>query len=146
MNSPNFQEHTITNTSIKVVKGTIRSEDNELNSDYNLFYWANFVPHFNAGHFFIIGECGFDRVHEKSKFFFEYVEETDTVTVKEYRLTTCEPEVNARYDLHIRYATSRTDEILVIPWKRFPRTKDGVSVPQLIERIFGRIPRVMLFL
>lgn len=146
MNSRNFQEHTITNTSIKVVNGTISAEENTLGPDYNLFYWANFVPHFNAGHFFIIGECGFDKVCEKSEFFFEYVEETDTVTVKDYRLTTCEPEVSARYNLHIRYGRPRDDEILVIPWKRFPRTKDGVSVPQLIERIFGRIPRVMLFL
>ena len=146
MNPAFFQEHTITSTTIKVVKGTILSDDNELDSDYNLFYWANFVPHFKAGHFFIIGECGFDLMHEKSKFFFEYVEETDTVTVKDYRLTTCEPEVSARYNLHIQYGRPRDDEILVIPWKRFPRTKDGVSVPQLIERIFGRIPRVMLFL
>jgi hypothetical protein len=146
MSLTNFQEHAIINTQIKVVKGTIAGEENTLGPDYNLFYWANFVPHFNAGHYFIIGECGFDLVCEKSKFFFEYVEETDTVTVKDYRLTTCEPEVSARYNLHIQYGRPRDDDVLVIPWKRFPRTKDGVSVPQLIERIFGRIPRIMLFL
>lgn len=141
-----MKQHTITNTPIKVVRGTILAEDNQLGTDYNLFYWANFVPHFNTGHFFIIGECGFDLVCEKSKFFFEYAEETDTVFIKDYRLTTCEPEIYAQYDLHIEYGTSRKDEIIVIPWKRFPRTKDGVSVPQLIDRIFGRIPRVMRFL
>lgn len=139
-------EHTITNTPIKVVRGTILANDNELGTDYNLFYWANFVPHFSTSQFFIIGECGFDLTCEKSKFFFEYEEESDTVYVKDYRLTTCEPEIYAQYDLHIQYGRPREDKMLVIPWKRFPRTKDGVSIPQLVERIFGRIPRVMMFL
>ena len=145
MNLSNFKEHTVTNTPMKVVRGTILADDNELGTEYNLFYWANFVPHFYTGHFLIIGECGFDLTCEKSNFSFDYAEETDTVTIREYRLTVCEPEMYARYDMHIKYGTQRKDEIIVIPWKRFPRTKDGVSIPQLIERIFGRIPN-MLFL
>ena len=64
-----FQEHTIQNTTIKVVSGTILAQDNVLNSEHNLYYWANFVPHYKAGHFFIIGECGFNAVNKKTKFF-----------------------------------------------------------------------------
>ena len=141
-----MEHHVVTLTTMKVVNGTILAEDNDLGTEYDLFYWANFVPHYVAGEFFIIGECGFDKECEKSKFFFEYHEDTDTVTVKDYRITTCNPEEYTRYDLHIKYKTPRQDDILVIPWKRFPRTKDGVSLPQLIERIFGRIPKIILFL
>jgi hypothetical protein len=146
MESLHFKEHTIANTNIKVVSGTILAQDNGFTSEYDLFYWANFVPHFTKGHFFIIGECGFDLVNEKTKFFFEYAEDTDTVTIKDYRLSVCSPEVSARYYLHIKYGTPRKEDTIVIPWKRFPRTKDGISVPQLIEQIFGRIPTVMFFL
>ena len=140
-----MKNQSIKNIEIKVVQGTIKPEDNELESDNALFYWANFVPHFTTSHFFIIGECGFDLVNEKTKFFFEYAEETDTVTVKDYRLTVCSPEVCAQYDLHIKYGTARKEETIVVPWKRFPRTRDGISIPQLIRQIFGRIPK-MVFL
>ena len=37
--------HQVSNIEIKVVKGTILPEENELGSEYSLFYWANFVLH-----------------------------------------------------------------------------------------------------
>lgn len=141
-----MQDHTVTTAQIKVVNGTILAEDNDLGTEYNLFYWANFVPHFVGGDFLIIGETGFDKEYEKSKFFFEYEEESDTVFIRDYRSAICNPEDRERFDLHIKLKTPRTDGLITIPWIRFPRTKDGVSVPQLIERIFGRIPKVMMFL
>ena len=143
-----MQDHTVTTTQIKVVNGTILAEENDLGTEYDLFYWANFVPHFVGGNFLIIGECGFDKECEKSKFFFEYDEDSDTVYITNYRTAICNPEEDecTRYDLHIKFKTPRTDDLIAIPWIRFPRTKDGVSIPQLIERIFGRIPKVMMFL
>ena len=141
-----MEHHTVTTTQIKVINGTILAEDNELGTEYDLFYWVNFVPHFLSGQFLIIGECGFDKECEKSNFFYEYDEESDTVFITDYRITTCNAEDYMRYDLHIKYKTPKNHETTVIPWKRFPRTKDGISIPQLIERIFGRIPKVMMFL
>jgi hypothetical protein len=145
-----MEHHNITTIQIKVVDGTILAEDNDFGSEYDLFYWANFVPHFVAGEFIIIGECGFDKECEKSNFSFEYDEESDTVTITNYRTAICNPEEFARYDLHIKFKRPRKDETIeetiAIPWIRFPRTKDGVSIPQLVERIFGRIPKVMMFL
>jgi len=140
------QVHTVTTTQIKVINGTISAKDNDLDSEYDLFYWANFVPHFVDGDFLIIGECGFDKECEKSDFVFDYDEDSDTVFIRNYRVTVCNPEEYIRFDSHIKYKTPRKDETPVIPWIRFPRTKDGVSVPQLVERIFGRIPKVMMFL
>jgi hypothetical protein len=145
-----MEQHTVTTIQIKVVNGTILAQDNDFGSEYDLFYWANFVPHFVAGEFLIIGECGFDKECEKSNFSFQYEEESDTVTITDYRTAICNPEEFARYKLHIKFKKPRTDETIeetiAIPWIRFPRTKDGVSIPQLIERIFGRIPKVMMFL
>jgi len=138
--------HTITTIQIKVINGTILAEDNDLDSEYDLFYWANFVPHFVEGNFLIIGECGFDKQCEKSDFMFDYDEESDTVYIRNYRTAVCNEKEYTRFDTHIQYKTPRTDDLIVIPWIRFPRTKDGVSVPQLIERMFGRIPKVMMFL
>jgi len=138
--------HTVTTTEIKVINGTILAQDNDLGTEYDLFYWANFVPHFVDGNFLIIGETGFDKEYEKSKFFFEYEEESDTVFITNYRIAICNPEEFSRFDLRIQFKTPRADDLIVIPWIRFPRTKDGVSVPQLIERVFGRIPKVMMFL
>lgn len=141
-----MQAHTVTTAELKVVNGTILAEDNDIGTEYDLFYWANFVPHFEVGKFLIIGECGFDKECEKSTFFFEYYEETDTVTVTNYRTAICNPEECVRFDLHIQFKMPRTDGLIVVPWMRFPRTKDGVSIPQLIERIFDRIPKVIMCL
>ena len=141
-----MQSHTVTTTEVKVVNGTILAENNDLGTEYDLFYWANFVPHFVEGNFLIIGECGFDKEYEKSNFFFEYDAESDTVFITDYRTAICNPEECARFDLHIQFKTPRTDGLTVVPWIRYPRTKDGVSIPQLIERIFGRIPKVIMFL
>jgi hypothetical protein len=138
--------HTVTTTELKVVNGTILAENNDLGTEYDLFYWANFVPHFEAGQYLIIGECGFDKEYEKSKFFFEYEEASDTVFITNYRTAICNPEEFERFNAHIQFKTPRSDGLVAIPWIRFPRTKDGVSIPQLIERVFGRIPKVMMCL
>jgi len=133
------------NVSIKVVSGTIKAEENELMSDYDIFYWANFIPHYNNKTILIMGECGIDEFNDKSRFMFEYIIDTNTVIVKEYRLHVCSPELYEKYYLNIKYNTPRNEETLVIPWKRFPRTKDGVAIPQLVERIFGKIPDLIVF-
>ena len=33
-----------------------------------------------------------------------------------------------------------------LPWIRYPRTKDGVLIPLLIEKIFNRIPSKIVFI
>jgi len=137
-----MKKHTVTNVEIKVVQGTIEPEDNELDCDSALFYWANFVPHYDGKTIFVIGECGFS---EKEKFVFKYDLETDTVSFsKKYRMCLCTPEIYNKYYLNIKREDN--EQILVIPWIRFPKTKDGISIPQLVERIFGKIPTTMVFI
>ena len=140
-----MEKHSITNIEIKVVRGTILSEENDIGGDYSLFYWANFVPHYDGKTVLIIGECGFDPVYEKKSFVFTYDSETDTAVFDEkYRMCLCSPEIYNKYYLHIRGPNN--DQTLTIPWIRFPRTKDGVAIPQLVQRILGKIPSMMTFL
>lgn len=139
-------EHTITIESIKVVEGTILAQDNSFGPDYDLFYWANFVPHFTEKRFIIIGECGFDKEYEKCNFSFDYDQESDTVYVRDYRTAVCGMEEYIRYESHIKFKTQKTEDTCSLPWIRFPRTKDGVHIPQLIARIFDRMPGTIMFL
>lgn len=140
-----FNENSTTNTEIKVVKGTILGPDNEASGEYDLFYWANFIPHFENKTVKIFGECGFDTVYEKKEFIFNYYTDTDTVIVHQpYRITTCSDELYNRYKKNIYY----NDNIIEgarLPWIRFPRTKDGVMLPELIEKIMERIPSKIIF-
>ena len=137
--------HTTSTIEIKVVRGTILPEENEIGSDYAIFYWANFVPHYDGKTVFIIGECVFDEVYEKKRFVFKYDSETDIMSFGEkYRMCLCSPEIYTKYYLNIR--GDNNDQTLTIPWIRFPRTKDGIAIPQLVERILGKIPTVMTFI
>lgn len=123
---------------IKVVQGIIKAEENELESECAVFYWANFVPHYDGKTVFVIGEC------EKETFVFKYDLETDAVLFSEkYRICLCSPEVYNKYYLNIKMPNN--EQLLVIPWIKFS-TKGGVAIPQLIERILGNIPASMVFL
>ena len=140
-----FNENLTTNTEIKVVKGTILGPDNEASGEYDLFYWANFIPHFENKTVKIFGECGFDTVYEKKEFIFNYNTETDTLKVDQpYRITTCSEELYNRYSKNIYY-NDKIVEGARLPWIRFPRTKDGVMLPELIEKIMERIPSKIIF-
>jgi hypothetical protein len=140
-----FNENITTNTEIKVVKGTILGPDNEASGEYDLFYWANFISHFENNTVKIFGECGFDTEYEKKEFIFNYHTDTDTIIVHQpYRITTCSEELYNRYSKHIYY-NDNTVEGARLPWIRFPRTKDGVMIPELIEKILGKIPSKIIF-
>ena len=132
---------------IKVVRGTILPEDNEIGGVYALFYWANFVPHYDGKTVLIIGECGFDPDFEKKSFVFTYNCETDTASFDEkYRMSLCSPEIYNKYYLNIQYTRPQDGQTLAIPWIRFPRSKDGIAIPQLVQQILGKIPTKMTFL
>ena len=141
-----FKKNNLSTVNIKVVKGIILPNENEMTDDYELFYWANFIPHFNDKTIQIVGECGFDIVFEKSKFIFEYNSENDTIYVNDnYRNCLCSPELYEKYYTNIHYNDNKKQNELSIPWIRFPRTKDGIAVPQLIERILGKVPVRIIF-
>jgi hypothetical protein len=142
-----FSEDIIKIIDIRVSQGIIKSNENELVDDQDLFYWANFVPHFDNKKFIIIGECGFHTKKDKFHFIFNYNQETDTVTFDQhYKKCICSKDFYDAYSKNIRYNKRKSNEELILPWIRLPKTKEGVVIPLLIERIFGRIPKKMNFI
>ena len=126
---------------VTLSKGIILAEDNECGDEYNLFYWCYLLPSLTNGHTKVIGECGFDTTYEKSTFEFTYNEKEDCVYYnKDYRTVIVENETYNKYKKYIQSDKDLTDNAL--PWIRFPRTKDGIAIPVLIEKIFGKIPNM----
>lgn len=142
-----FSEDIINFIEIRVSQGIIKAHENELVDNSDIFYWANFVPHYDKKKFIIIGECGFHPKKEKTHFIFDYNKETDTVTFDQhYKKCICSKDFYDAYSKSIRYNKRKSNEELILPWIRLSKTKEGVVVPLLIERIFGRIPKKMNFI
>lgn len=146
MKMEKFAENITETITIKVVKGTIPTAQNMCSDEYDLFYWANFIPHFNNKKIQIVGECGFDTEYEKTAFAFDYYPETDTVKITQnYRMCMCETDIFEKFSKIVMYNDNKNATSIVLPWIRFPRTKDGVLVPILIETILGKTPQHIIF-
>lgn len=148
-----------TTKTVRFSSGIIQcSFENMCSDEYNLMYWAYFVPNeFDTKVVHVIGEAGFDPKCEKDKIAFDYYPETDEVVCKidRIRITIVSEDTFNQYKDHIVYKYQNEDipigsfedkeENLALPWIRYPRTKDGVLVPVLVERIFGHIPAKIIF-
>jgi hypothetical protein len=148
-----------TTKTIKFSSGVIQcSFENVCSDEYNLLYWAYFVPNeFNKKVIHVIGEAGFDTECEKDKIAFDYYPETDEVLCKitRIRITVVLEDIFNQYKDHIVYRYQDEDicinsfenkeENCALPWIRYPRTKDGVLIPVLIEKIFGHVPSKIVF-
>lgn len=143
---------------IKYSAGTITTDENMCSPDYDLIYWSYFVPNeFNKNVINIIGEAGFDSEFEKNKFSLDYYLEEDVVIYNNdyYRTTVVTDEIFNKYKDNVVYR-GQTDVAVSsvenkynthsLPWIRYPRTKDGVLIPLLIEKIFTRIPSKIVFI
>ncbi len=163
MDSYNSDNRNNSVKSIRYASGTIKIDENMCTMEYDLLYWAYFVPNdFNNKVINIIGEAGFDPVYEKNKIAFDYYPEDDLVICKisNYRITIVFEETFNKYKEHVIYRSGdsvigikdvlasskeQKEENRALPWIRYPRTKDGVLLPVLIEKIFGYIPSKIVF-
>lgn len=144
---------------IKYSNGTITTDENMCSDEYDLIYWSCFVPNeFDNEVINIIGEAGFDFKYEKNNFAFNYYPTEDMVIYNDNYYRTCivSKELFDKYKDNIIYreygndvvASSievKNDSDYSLPWIRYPRTKDGVTIPLLIEKIFGRVPAKLVF-
>jgi hypothetical protein len=137
-----MEEFTRANTTITFSSGTIKDEGNE----YDLIFYAHFVPNLFSNNIDVIGEAGFDKEHEKDEFRFKYYPDEDLVVFPggAYRVTVVDTEIYDKYKNNVEFKNPENTPRL--PWIRYPRTKDGILIPQLIERIFGKIPAKIVFL
>jgi hypothetical protein len=155
-------ENLICEKLIKYSSGTIKPDENVCSDEYDLIFWSYFVPNgFNKKVINIIGEAGFDYEYEKNNFSFDYYPEEDLVIYKNeyYRNAIITDESFNRYKDNVIYrgetdVTASSikekekdkDNICILPWIRYPRTKDGILIPLLIEKIFNRIPSKIVFI
>lgn len=152
-------ENTICEKSIKFSSGTIKTNENMCSDEYDLIYYAYHVPNeFNKNVINIIGEAGFDPEFEKDSFKFDYYKDEDLVIYRNnyYRSVCISDELFDKYKDNVFYR-GETDDVAssiplknendknALPWFRYPRTKDGILIPQLIEKIFERIPTKIVF-
>ena len=151
-------DNSITEKLIKYSTGTIKTDENTCSCEYDLIYWSCFVPNeFNKKVINIIGEAGFDCEFEKNNFSFDYYPEEDLVIYKNdyYRTVIITDEIFNKYKDNVFYrgktdviaSSSKIEEnTYSLPWIRYPRTKDGVLIPLLVEKIFNRIPLKIVFI
>lgn len=161
MNFDSNSDSTNKAVTVNYSSGVIKTDENMCSDEYDLIYWAYFIPNgFNNKIVRIIGEAGFDPECEKNDFEFEYFTEPDLVVYnsKYYRTTVVSEEQFNTYKDNVVYEDKETgsfsasnslsaseDNIYSLPWIRYPRTKDGVLIPLLVEKIFGRIPSKIVF-
>ncbi len=130
-----FDEHKEKEINIKVVSGMIKSEDNYCSDEYDLFYKASFIPLIHPNNYTLIIETGFDIHYERTTFICT-MSHNNIYINDEYRTVHC-PEEYEIYKKKIYY--NKKERMLngkdSMPWIRFPRTKDGVTIPLLIDRI-----------
>jgi hypothetical protein len=142
---------------IKYSNGIIKTDENICSDEYDLIYWSYFVPNdFNKKVINIIGEAGFDCEYEKDRFGFDYYPDEDMVIYKNhyYRTAIINEEVFTKYKDNVIFreetdviasSIEYKDNLYSLPWIRYPRTKDGVLIPHLVEKIFQRIPSKIVF-
>ena len=139
----NFNNYFGQADNVKLSKGIILAKDNEVSDGNDLLYWCYLIPNLTNNYIKVIGECGFDPEYEKTAFEFDYESDTDIVFYeKEYRTVIVEKETFDKYGKILKTEKSLNN---CLPWIRFPRTKDGVTIPLLIERIFTKIPKSIVF-
>jgi hypothetical protein len=142
---------------IKHSSGVVKPDENTCSNEYDLLYYAYFVPNdFNKKVINIIGEAGFDTECEKDNFAFDYYPDEDLVIYKNnyYRKGVVSEETFNKYKDNVIFR-GKTDVLAssmdlienngLLPWIRYPRTKDGILIPLLVEKIFNRIPSKIVF-
>ena len=130
---------------MKIVTGEIKAQDNFCSDEYDLFYRATFVPliHKNDAYTIVI-ETGFDIHYERKTLICTLNGNDVTFDDDDYRMTICPASEYEIYKNKISYKKKEeTSEATTMPWIRFPRTKDGVSIPLLLDRILeGNFDRI----
>lgn len=131
-----FDEHKEKDILVKVVTGMIKCEDNYCSDEYDLFYRATFIPLIDKNKSYTLHiETGFD-IHYERKTFICSLYNRNVIVQDDFRMVNCPYE----YEIYKNKLYYYNKETMLyakdsMPWIRFPRTKDGVSIPLLLDRV-----------
>jgi hypothetical protein len=106
---------------------------------------AQWVPVLDSMH--VLGRVGYDLVSESADFHFEWHENSRVLMVHPpYRWLKYDTEYEAYGD---RFAYMHEEHIGGVPYYRFPRSKDGTTLIEILEVLFagkGGIPQRIVLL
>ncbi len=144
-----YSEHKEEDIVVKHITGMIPHTENTCSDGYDLFYKATLVPMIsvNNNEYYVLIETGFDIYYEQKTFTCIYDSNRKTVTVQEQYRSVYDPESYEKYKSRIYYMNREMVKNGKdgVPYIRFPRTKDGVTIPQLIDAIFQNEENQIIF-
>jgi hypothetical protein len=112
-------------------------ENYEINAGVDadrVFVQAQWIPFFDSVH--ILGRVGYDLVSESADFHFVWHEGSRALMVHPpYRWLQHDSEYEAHQD---KFAYLNEEDIGNVPYYRFPRTKDGTTLIEILEVLFAR--------
>jgi hypothetical protein len=130
------------------VKGAI---EEPIQCPCEVYYNTRFVEN-PAGFTVIEGVAGFDGLYEKSRFRWIWKPQEKMLVVADWwRREGVPAEVFGRYVNNVFYM--RDGEIVTcveeeadvgcLPYYRYPRTKDGPKIPELVTHVLGFLPSIV---
>lgn len=134
---------------LRCVKGAI---EEPIQCPYPVFYKARFCPQ-SDGIVRIDGIAGFDAEYERTHFTWNWNPALNQLIIADWTREQMVPrEVFDKYKTYVSSvykdnlnftAPIRTDNIHAFPYYRYPRTKDGPLIPELVEHVIGNIPSIL---
>lgn len=132
----------------RCVKGAI---EDPIQCPCTVYYNARFTEH-PDGYVIVDGVAGFDALYERAPFRWVWKHTEGMLVVGDWGHRECVPaDVFARYAETIFYmrqgeivaAAGSEDDKGCFPYYRYPRTKDGPKIPELVEHVLGQKPAIV---
>lgn len=132
----------------RCVKGAI---EDPIQCPCAVYYNARFTEH-PDGYVIVDGVAGFDSLYERAPFRWIWKHAEGMLVVGDWGRRECVPaDVFARYADNVFYMREGQVVAAVVteadkdcfPYYRYPRTKDGPKIPELVEHVLGQMPAIV---
>jgi hypothetical protein len=132
----------------RCVKGAI---EEPIQCPYPVYYNTRFREH-PDGYVIIDGVAGFDALYEKAPFRWIWKPQEKMLIVSDWERREGVPaSVFGQYADHvfymregvIRLCVAEEDDMTCLPYYRYPRTKDGPKIPELVMHVLGLLPSIV---
>lgn len=130
------------------VKGAI---EDPLQCPCTVYYNTRFREH-SDGYTVIDGVAGFDRLYEKAPFQWIWKVQEKMLMVADWTRREYVPaDVFGQYVDHVFYmregeivtGVAKEEDVGCLPYYRYPRTKDGPKIPELVMHVLGLLPSIV---
>lgn len=121
-----------------VERGVVQNKADNSQRAHMQVQW---VPFLNEMH--VLGRVGYDLASESADFHFVWHDTDRTLFVRQpYRWLVCEEEYEEHKE---RFVCVEIDHVGAVPYYRYPHTKDGTTLIEILKVLFREMPcRIML--